>query len=287
MGTVSPLDPEIFYGIGEYVAAESEGSVDARYRPTEVADWFDGLAAEVESKLTDNLANLEPDGRRLVVDARLQALLGHFLAAKFRASLYYERFRLNADGADAAFAAEHAETALEYWQKLSDLGAATYSTDIGFGRPGHLSGSWSTRLARVADNARALRNIAERGGGTTAKPFLPSRRPENAPEFKVVSADTYVVGKPFDVSIEAPGASDAFLHVRAVDHSAEFVKIPMDRRGTTFTASIDRALTAGDYDIIYFFSLEADRVLWLLPGLGPDLSARPYILARGRNGQDT
>jgi hypothetical protein len=281
MGTVSPLDPELFYGIAEYVAAEENGSVDARYRPSEVADWFDDCAAAVEDNLPSDLSVLGPSGKRLAIDASIQALLGRFFAAKFRAGLHYERYRLGDDVADICCAADYAESALAHWRALSDIGASVYATDIGFGRPGHLSGSWSTRLPRVGENARALRDLAGNRTSGESKPFLPSRRLGHVPEFKVSSEATYVIGDPLAVSIEAPSASAVALHVRPVDHSAEFVTIPMERRGLAFAATIPVGLTAGGFDLIYFFSLEADGRHWLVPGLGPDLSERPYLLARG------
>lgn len=281
MGLVSPLDPEMFYGIAEYVAAEGGGSVDARYRPTEVADWFDSLAAVVEDNLPDDLSSLGVDGRRLAIDARIQSLLGRFIAAKFRAALYYERFRLDMDGADISRAVEHAEAALAIWRRVSELGAAIYAEDIGFGRPGHLSGSWSTRLPRVAENVRALQDLTVVDVKADARPFMRARRLPDLPGFKVTSGETYAVGQVATVTLEAPSATAAFLHVRPVDQSAEFAKLQMDRRGAAFAATIDPALTAGDFDLIYFFTLEVDGVAWLAPGLGSDLSARPYLLARG------
>ena len=86
--TVSPLDPQLFSSIqeaaGELLSQEPSG----KYTPLEVAILAGGTAPMRAAK---TLAPIEPGAtptlRRLVVDITIQAGLGRFFAAKFRAGV--------------------------------------------------------------------------------------------------------------------------------------------------------------------------------------------------------
>ncbi len=283
MGTVSPLDPEMFYGIAEYVEAEAANKVDARYRPTEIAEWFDALADKVDASLASVDRPSGPPARRLVADAMLEAGLSRFFAAKYRAALFYERYCRAAAPADIQAAARYATHALEHWRAISQLGDATYVADIGFGRPARLGGNWSSRLDRVRQHAEVLVRQAQKAAndGMPAVPFLPTRKLSDLPDFQHASVDAYTVGAPLDLTVTVPGASEVTLHVRPVNHAELFQTLPMTADKDTFTARMSAELTSDKCDLIYFFEVRRDGVPWLLPGLGPGLSARPYLLARG------
>lgn len=283
MGTISPLDPELFYGIAEYVEAEAANKIDSRYRPTEIAEWFDALANNVDASLASVGKLSGSPARRLAADARLEAGLARFFAAKYRAALFYERYCRAAVPADIHAAARYATAALEHWRAISELGDATYVADIGFGRPERLGGNWSSRLIRVRKHAEVLVHQAQKvfNVGAPAEPFLKTRQLSDRPDYQHVPVEAYRVGSPLDLAVAVPGASEVTLHVRPVNHAELFQTLPMAANGDTFTARISAELTSGKFDLIYFFTAWRDGVPWLLPGLGPDLSARPYLLARG------
>src|SRR5262249_20618818 len=95
-GTVSPLDPQLFYGIDECADAALSGKLAAKYSPYWVAAELESLAAQTEdqasaaqSKATDAQA---PAFRRFAVDAAMQAGLGRFFAAKLRAGVLFTLF---------------------------------------------------------------------------------------------------------------------------------------------------------------------------------------------------
>ena len=287
MGTVSPLDPELFYGIAEYVADDLAGTVDARYRPSEVADWFDSLASTVERKLASEKDTTDAKTRRLVADAGIQAGLGRFFAAKFRASMFVERYNLDGHPADLRAAARHAVVARDRWAAVAKLGSTVYADDIGYGRPARLSGSWATRLPEVVRNAEALveRAAGSSDDGDAPRVFLAPRDLSRTPSYRIMAPATYPIGNSAEISIDAPGASEALLHVRQVNHAETFSTRQINRsNGTTFTTQLQGVDTSGVFDLIYFISARIHGVLWLLPGFGADLSARPYVLVQGANG---
>ena len=86
---VSPLDPELFSSIAQHADELLTGSTEAKYSPIEVAAWLEALAAAVDRDLAASGRITAPGDRRLAIDARIQAGLGRFFAAKFRAGVLY------------------------------------------------------------------------------------------------------------------------------------------------------------------------------------------------------
>ena len=102
-GTVSPLDPQLFYRIDDFADALLEGARSGKYTPIEVARWLEDHAAAA----TESLARAErratatdrPEYRRLAIDVAVAADLGRFFAAKFRAGVLYRIFDRTGDRA--------------------------------------------------------------------------------------------------------------------------------------------------------------------------------------------
>ena len=85
---VSPLDPQLFSTMHEHaeellLSQERSG----QYSPLEVATWLEDLASAVSQQHSIAGPPLAPADRRVIVDTRIQAGLGRFFAAKFRAGL--------------------------------------------------------------------------------------------------------------------------------------------------------------------------------------------------------
>src|SRR5215218_7653078 len=96
-GTVSPHDPATFSSIEDFADGVVRGELDGRYSPLRVASWVERSAdaalgalgqAEQQAAAPD-----EPAFRRLAVDVRVVAGLGHFFAGKLRAGVGYALFK--------------------------------------------------------------------------------------------------------------------------------------------------------------------------------------------------
>ena len=89
LGTVSPLDPEFFLGVDEFVGQLIHGRCDGKYSPAWVAQQLEQDARtasaclhEAKSKVRDAHS---AEFRRLAMDVTIQSGLGHFFAWTFRA----------------------------------------------------------------------------------------------------------------------------------------------------------------------------------------------------------
>ena len=90
-GYTSPLDPQLFASIEEFVGEVLAGKRSGKYSPSEVARWLDTLAGSAEQHLGEALkAEASPadaELRRVIVDVRIEAGLGRFFAAKLRSGV--------------------------------------------------------------------------------------------------------------------------------------------------------------------------------------------------------
>ena len=92
-GNVSPLDPQLFSRINDFADELLKGERSGKYSPIEVAQWLEDYAAGASRQLAEAAAKApakdRPEYRRLAIDIELQAALGRFFGAKFRAGVLY------------------------------------------------------------------------------------------------------------------------------------------------------------------------------------------------------
>ncbi len=81
-GNTSPLDPQLFSRINDFAGELLQGGRSGKYSPVEVAQWLEDLAGAVKPVKS----------RRVDIDVAIQAGLGRFFAAKFRAGVLSTRF---------------------------------------------------------------------------------------------------------------------------------------------------------------------------------------------------
>ncbi|MEJ2082405.1 MAG: twin-arginine translocation signal domain-containing protein, partial [Acidobacteriota bacterium] len=95
-GTVSPLDPQLFYRINDFADDLLKGECSGKYTPIEAAQWIEDYAAAATASLkhADDRASGKdrPEYRRLTIDTAAAADLGRFFGAKFRAGVLYRLF---------------------------------------------------------------------------------------------------------------------------------------------------------------------------------------------------
>src|SRR5436305_12676003 len=84
-GNVTPLDPQLFSRMSDFADELLKGERGGKYSPVEVAQWLDDFAATAEG------------GREL--DVQMQAGLGRFFAAKFRAGVLFHLHERTGDRA--------------------------------------------------------------------------------------------------------------------------------------------------------------------------------------------
>jgi hypothetical protein len=92
---VSPLDPQLFSRISDFVDEMLQGERTGKYSPVEVAQWLEDLAQDADSGLAEaqsksnatngeDAINTSPEFRRAAADLKIHVGLGRFFAAKLR-----------------------------------------------------------------------------------------------------------------------------------------------------------------------------------------------------------
>jgi hypothetical protein len=72
------------------------------------------------------------------------------------------------------------------------------------------------------------------------------------------------------------------LRYRPMNQALSFAQVEMQRAGARFVATIPGGELTGEYPLAYAFVIRTARGAWRVPGLGADLSARPYHVVRRR-----
>ncbi len=159
-GTVSPLDPQLFYRIDDFADDLLKGQRSGKYTPIEVAHWIESYAATAASSLAlaDGRATRKarPEYRRLTIDIAVAADLGRFFAAKFRAGVLYRIFEQTGDRLALEEALKAYRAAREAWAGTIARTKGVYMADITMGELRQLRGHWADRLADIDADIAAI-----------------------------------------------------------------------------------------------------------------------------------
>ncbi len=295
LGTVSPLDPQLFSRMADYARELVQGGVGAKYSPLEVAQWLEDLARNAAASLAEAEARAVNPGapafRRMAIDVRIQSGLGRFFAGKFRAGLAFEVYQLTGHrpAQDAALAALREARAA--WAGIVQASAGSYVADVSFGDGPFKRGNWADRLAAIdADIAVLATPIVWDGSVIPVPPermasilqLLAGRPPMRASNGSHVPPATFQPGQPVALAVSAP-AQAAIVHYRHAQQAEAWQEVPLAAFGDGFRGEIPASYTATPYPLEYYFELGAGSTRWLFPSLGPNLDNQPYfaVLAAG------
>ncbi len=285
---VSPLDPQIFSSIHEHAAELLSGDASGQYSPVEVAQWIEDLAQET----TRGLAPLDrvesPDVRRIVIDARIQAGLGLFFAAKLRAGVLYAIHEATRDRRALDEALASYRRARQAWADLSEITRTVYAADLSASDKISERGQWIDRLPAIDED---IARMAERTGATANTNDVDAAgaiaralgRPERsaAPCTHAAPAG-FRAGAPvsLDVRVTSPSPATIWCHYRHVNQAERFERVQMDAAADgTHRATIPATYTDSPYPLQYYFTIKTSpSVAYLYPSLGPDRLQQPYIV---------
>jgi hypothetical protein len=289
-GTVSPLDPEVFSSIAEYVQELLTGESSGRIPPIEVAARLERLAADSGRHLAAIHArtpDVHPHLRRWVVDAQILAELGRFFAGKLRAAVHYEVHTATGDPVELREAVRAYRAARRAWAAVVAQSRGVYAADLTFGAEARLRGHWADRLEAIEADLHDMegRLAAATSGSASRQPRLAAQ--PSVPAVVVVvhepprsfrRGETLRIG----VALRGEGAtsvSAVTLRYRPMNQALQFRVCRMIRTGHRFEGHVGEPDTAGFYPLTYAFVLrdETGRA-WRHPGLGADLCGQPYYL---------
>lgn len=279
-GNTSPLDPQLFSCISDFVDELLKGERNGKYSPIEVAQWLEDLCAVAEQKPGRN--------RRVNLDVAIQSGLGRFFAAKFRAGVLWGIHARTGDLAALDHAIEAYRKARDAWAGLAKTAEGVYVSDITFGELSWLRGHWLDRLPAIAADVALLEKR------------LPAARPSDHPRVKAAIAealgrperpaiamrhhppDRFRRRQPVQLAVSGPVLRSASLYYRHVNQAERWLSILMNRGGDTYVAAIPSAYTDSPYPLQYYFELKsAPDCSWLYPGFPADLAGQPYYVVRG------
>jgi hypothetical protein len=276
-GNASPLDPQLFSRINDFAGELLSGERTGKYSPIEVAQWLEDLAATAKP-VRD---------RRIDIDVAIQAGLGRFFAAKFRAGVLYAIYERTGDRTALEQALRFYRAARAAWAGLADRAKGVYVADITVGELPWLRGHWLDRLPAIdADLTLVEQRL------TAAKPVADPKiqaaiasaigrpvRPSAAGGHRAPAS--FQRGRAVALELTAAMPSSARLYYRHVNQAERWESALMDSKGTAYAAAIPAGYADSPYPLQYYFELKSapDRA-WLHPGFPPDLAGQPYYVIR-------
>ena len=301
LGTVSPLDPEFFLGMDEFADELIRGESSGKYSPAWVAHQLDADADaafarshEAKSKVRD--AN-SPEFRRLAVDVAIQAGLGRFFAAKFRAGVLFALYErsLYEPALEAALKSNRASRVV--WAELAGAAKGVYRDDITFGPDYFQRGHWLDRLPAMDEDIADMEALLNKTTGD-AKPalkldpkvveqamhaVLTKPKHDEAPplaEFHL-PPPSFRRGQPLAIIAHALKLAGVRLRYRRVNQAETWQMVEMELAEKNYRAVIPTAYTDSPFPLQYHFQIHAETgAARLYPGLQTGWRGQPYFVVR-------
>lgn len=294
-GNVSPLDPQLFLSINDYVNELLKGERSGKYTPIETAQWLEDYAAEANKQLKQaerNATNKQtPEFRRMAVDVAMQIGLGRFFASKFRAGVLYAIYEQTGDRAALEQSLNTYRNARTFWADLANRAKNVYKPDITVGERTFLRGHWLDRLPAMDEDVAAMAKKLEQAkpgdesGGSRAQQAI--QQALSRPQRRLVAGrhtqpSSFRAGQPvaIDVAFDRTPKS-VRLYYRHVDQAERYERIDMQAQGGRYRAIIPADYTNSPYPLQYYFEVtESPDVALLYPGFNTERTNQPYFLVR-------
>ncbi len=294
-GNVSPLDPQLFLRINDYATELLKGECSGKYNPIEYAQWLEDYANDVTKYLKQAEATTtrknNPEFRRMHIDVSMQAGLGLFFAAKFRAAVLYEIFVQSHD----QIALEEALKAYRYarscWADAANIAKGIYRPDITVGERAFQRGHWLDRLPAIdediADMAKKQEDV--KGESAVQKEVVRSAiREALGHPHRVIPSAYHKLPAQFnrtqqmdiEISFDKMPKSVSLFY-RHVNQAERFKNVEMQLAGKSYKANIPADYTNSPYPIQYYFILrDGPTSASLYPGFDQSLANQPYFVVR-------
>jgi hypothetical protein len=292
-GNASPLDPQMFVAINENVKDMLEGKSNSRYTPLEAAHWLDKCVADSDKNLAEAKAiardKSSPEYRRAVLDVQVQSGLGKFFAAKIRSAALFAIYQQTGDPAVLDQAVAAYRKARDAWSVLANQANGAYRNDVTYGGVKNMRGHWLDRLPAIDADIDVMAAVAKTPvpkGSVSEEAKQAAIRQVMSPAARPVvqchhtPAATFQAGtaQPIEVQV-GPGVTGVHLKYRHVNQAEYYETAEMTERGGAYHATIPEAYTKSEYALQYYFDLQHNpQQATMYPGLGPDLTDRPYFL---------
>jgi hypothetical protein len=292
-GNVTPLDPQLFLSINDFVKEYLAGKRSGKYHPLEAAQWLEAYAAAGEQHLlmatTTSSGKNKPGWLRMATDVSMQIAIGRFFAAKFRASVLYAAYEQTGDSTALTASLKAYRAARGYWAAMADKARTVYVPDITVGEQSWLRGHWLDRLPAMDDDIanmeKKLSAANSNSNSTRVKQLIQEAtgKPVRATvSCKHISPQKFTAGQPLGVEFvfdKAP--SSAVLYYRHVNQAERYQQTALTWKGGHGSAHIPATYTNSPYPIAYYLEVRhaADEAS-LYPGFNANLASQPYFTVR-------
>ena len=295
-GNVSPLDPQLFSTIDEYVGQLLTGEGSGKYSPIEVAQWLEDLADAAATELAgagrNGAGTRGQEFRRAAIDIRMQVGIGRFFAAKLRSGALYLIHEKSGDRGALEEALKLYRQARDSWSGFAEEARTVYVADITFGPLPHQRGHWLDRLSAIDADIATMEKLmkdtrpgapqTEQVRTAIARVLGRPRRP--APPCRHAAPSSFVPGKPLGVvlAVQQPASPTSVrLYYRHVNQAERYQAAEMHPEDESWRAAIPASYTGSPFPLQYYFELkQGPDKGWLYPGLTPDLTNEPYFVVR-------
>jgi hypothetical protein len=281
LGTVSPLDPQLFSSIQEYVGELQAGTSSGKYTPLEVAAWLDRDSTEATNALSAAIGQVtsrrSPEFRRVEEDVLIQAGLGSFFAAQIRSAILFEKYKYHGDASALPAAIMHYRLARDAWAKMAERAKIVYVGDVSFGDMPVRRGHWLDRLPGIDKDLAAMEAVSNITVTKLEGEDIPLR---STLQITHKPPESFKPGDTVALSFMSLAGS-ARLFYRHVDHAERWQSVEMERQRDDFSAAIPADYTNSPFELQYYFELRSGpKAATLHPGFNSDRSNQPYYIVK-------
>jgi hypothetical protein len=279
LGTVSPLDPQLFSTIEEHAVELLSEQKSGKYSPLEVAEWLEGMtqrASQAMEAAGKNVGHRSAAFRRMEEDVWIQIGLGRFFAGQIRSAMLFELYLQTGDAAAKQQAIKAYEGARNAWAEMARRAKTVYQADVTFGETAVRRGHWLDRLPAIDLDLNAMRASSQEGSKDASQAIDLALGHANrlAIHCEHVPVKLFSAGQDIGLTCVSPAGS-VKLFYRHVDQAERWEQALFAGR----QASIPAAYTKTAFAIQYYFELrDADGNVSLFPGFGPELANQPYFV---------
>jgi hypothetical protein len=296
--TVSPLDPQLFSSITEYVAALLDGSSSAKYSPLDVAIWLETFTGASDSALSMMRkqvgASSKPEFRQWEEDVLIQNGIGKFFAAKLRSGMLYEIYTKTGNAQAGQLAVTRYAEARDIWGAMAKRAATVYKTDVTYGRTPGRRGHWTDRQPGIDTDLAAMRaavaaaqtapDQAKQPKAEAGVKLINGSARRESPQCTHTPAAKFTAGQPLNIELAtAQHPKSVELMYRHVNQGERWRSIPMQTTGGKLTAAIPGEYTDSVYPLEYYFVITTEKGSVFYPGFNAELSNQPYYAIWQRN----
>ena len=302
-GSAEPSDQGLFYGIDEYVKDLLTGKLAGKYSPLQSALWLDDMAAETRRHLisaegrmlsVEKPLGLPPKIKEnaeylaLKIDLSMLCDFARYHAAKIRAAYALALWKDKRDEACLSDALLLLNTAIQFWEALSQKGKENYYHDLNFSSAGSTTrrGTWGDLTKELlADRGTLLALLKSNkveAQDRLSLSYAPASLPVEKCQIDAFFPGAAVAGAELEIEIGASsfGETEAVpvLHYRHTNQGEGlFRTTEMKRNAFGYSAIIPAGYVTPEWDLQIYVTIQGpDGACVMYPGVYHPVYPYPY-----------